>query len=113
VQYGPFRNNAKLTGKHGSHCRTSCNCYAVKIACGKYIKFVDIKKKYPQKEYVGSYCPKGYSYVRHVCGKGARKWTGIQKTQYGPYSHNPFLTDKGHCTKQCDCHKVRVECQKN
>jgi hypothetical protein len=75
--------------------------------------YVKVKKRYPQNAYVGSFCPAGTVYVRHVCGKGALKWTGTQKVQYGPHSNNPFMNNKRgkHCYTKCNCNKVTVECQ--
>jgi len=100
-----------MNNKYKWHCWTSCNCNRVKIACSAGEKYVDVKKKYPQKAYVGSFCPKGYRYIQHACGTGARKWTGTQKVQWGPYSTNSYLTNGGHCSKKCNCNTIRVRCQ--
>jgi hypothetical protein len=112
VQWGPYRDNQFMDNKRGAHCYKECNCNKVKIACVTGAKFVDVKKRYPQKAYVGSFCPKGTTYVKHVCGKGAKKWTGSQKVQYGPWTNNPFLKSGGHCSTSCNCNKIRVLCQK-
>jgi hypothetical protein len=110
VQWGPWNGNQFMDKKYKAHCWTSCNCNTVKIACLGGSTFVDVKKKYPQNAYAGSFCPKGTKYVSHACGKGARKWTGTQKVQWGPYSNNPYLKRGGHCQKSCNCNTVRVQC---
>merc|ERR1719460_2862649 len=110
VQWGPWKGNQFMNNKYKQHCWTSCNCNAVKIACVSGVKFVNVKKKYPQNAYVGSFCPAGTKYVSHVCGKGARKWTGTQKVQWGPYTTNSMLKGGGHCARKCNCNKIRVQC---
>jgi hypothetical protein len=114
VQWGPYKNSqVKLNNKYKAHCYTSCNCNTIRVACQSGTQFVDVKKRYPQNAYVGSFCPAGTVYVRHACGKGAGKWTGTQKVQWGPYSNNAFMDNKRgkHCYTSCNCNKVRVECQ--
>jgi hypothetical protein len=112
VQWGPWNGNQFMDNKYKAHCWTSCNCNLVQVACTRGNTFVDVKKKYPQKAYAGSFCPEGTAYVAHACGKGARKWTGTQKVQWGPYSNNPYLKSGGHCQTSCNCNTVRVQCMK-
>jgi len=114
VQWGPYKmGQVKLNNKYKAHCYTSCNCNTIRVACQGGTLFIDVKKRYPQNAYVGSFCPAGTAYVRHACGKGAGKWTGTQKVQWGPYSNNAFMNNKRgkHCYTSCNCNKVRVECQ--
>jgi hypothetical protein len=111
VQWGPWHTDDFMDNKRNGHCAKRCNCNAVKVACVKGVKFVDVKKRHPQNANVGSFCPKGTIYVSHVCGTGANKWTGSQKVQFGPYTNNAMLKSSGHCSKKCNCNKVRVKCQ--
>jgi hypothetical protein len=112
VRWGPHTGNEMMDNKRGAHCWTSCNCNYVKVACLSGAKFVDIKKRFPQNAYVGSFCPKGTIYFKHVCGTGANKWKGAEKVQYGPYSMNPYLAKgSAHCSRECNCNKIRIQCQ--
>merc|ERR1719401_910279 len=114
VQWGPYKKDAYLNNKYKAHCWTSCNCNYIKVACQTGTVFVDVKKKYPQNAYVGSFCPSGTKYVRHACGTGAKKWTGTQKVQWGPYSNNAHLDSKNgaHCYRHCNCNTIKVQCQR-
>jgi hypothetical protein len=68
---------------------------------------------YPQEKTVSSYCPAGTTYIRHVCGRGARDWSGIGELGQGPFTTDNYLGNDGtggHCASVCDCMNIKLEC---
>jgi len=77
--------------------------------------YVLVPTGYPQEKTISSYCPAGTTYVRHVCGRGARDWSGLEQAGQGPFTTDNFLGDDGiggHCASVCDCGNVKAECSK-
>jgi hypothetical protein len=111
VQYGPYSSDDYLASDPDTHCMTECNCDMIKVECqAPLLQYVMVEASYPQEATVGSFCPAGTIYSRHVCGEEGDVWTGSQAVSFGPYSSNDFLTTHGHCSCCCDCEHIKVEC---
>jgi len=134
VQYGPYKTNDNLsptwTGSvWDNHCSCCCNCDLMSVECSrassgatappptKYVAFAG----FPSGEgrMIGSYCPSGLFYKRHVCGSGSNAWHGSGSVQYGPFSTDEKIrgnwistgsVHNNHCSCCCNCDKITVEC---